>query len=214
MIIVIDGPAGSGKSSTARAIAEQTGIQFLDSGAFYRAITLIYIDVNCDRAAFFDALKTYDVTFQFKNEIFHVFLNGNEVTELLREQRISEMVSEVATINEAREFVNTHLREVVKSGDFIADGRDLGTAVFPDADYKFYFVADIRERARRRFKEMTQAGLDADLNQIIANINERDHKDSSREIAPLRKADDAIEVDTGKMTLEEQVQFVIDQVRY
>lgn len=214
MIIVIDGPAGSGKSSTARAIADKTGIHFLDSGAFYRAITVIYLNKGCDKAAFFDALNTCDISFSFQNEVFRVFLNQIEVTDKLRLPSVSERVSEVAAMPEAREFVNKQLRAFVRQGDFIADGRDLGTEVFPDADFKFYFTADVHERARRRVAELEQAGESVDFDQVLSNIIERDQIDSTREIAPLKKADDAIVIDTGSMTLEEQIQFVIDRVRH
>ncbi|MCC5926681.1 MAG: (d)CMP kinase [Bacteroidetes bacterium] len=213
MIVVIDGPAGSGKSSTARAVAERTGFTFLDSGAFYRAITLLYLRNHKNQELFFDQMKSCDLQVEFNDGRFSIRLNGETVTELIRDKEVSANVSTVAAMPQAREFVNTHLREFVKDGSFIADGRDLGTAVFPDADLKFFFDASVEKRAERRLNEMLLNGQQTDLEAVKLNIRERDHIDSTRKVAPLRKADDAIVVDTGLLTLEEQIQFVINTVK-
>jgi cytidylate kinase len=212
MIVVIDGPAGSGKSSTAKAIASRTGLNFLDSGAFYRAVTMIFLKCNSDRDQFFEVLNTNPLRFQFKDGEFSVFLNGTDISVDIRKQHITERVSEVAAIAEVRDYVNQELREFVQQGEFIADGRDLGTVVFPHADFKFFFVADAELRAQRRFDEMKAAGLQADLKTIHDNLIQRDTQDSSRDTAPLRKADDAVVVDTGLYTLEEQIQLVINHI--
>lgn len=213
MIIVIDGPAGSGKSSTARAVAERIGFTFLDSGAFYRALTLLYLQSDTNQTLFFDVMKSCSLHVEYDAGNFRVFLNDLEVTDKIRNKGVSENVSTVAAIPQVRTFVNEHLREFVKTGNYIADGRDLGTAVFPDADYKFYFDAGIKERAQRRLKEMLASGQVTDLSSVEENLRERDSIDSTREVAPLCKAEDAISVDTGKMTLEEQIQFVINTVK-
>lgn len=213
MIIVIDGPAGSGKSSTARAVAEQTGFTFLDSGAFYRSVTLLYLQNEKSQEKLFDVLKSCFLRVEFDNGVFRVYLNNEEVTDEIRHKRVSENVSTVAALPFVRTFVNEHLRDFVKSGNFIADGRDLGTAVFPEADFKFYFDASLSARAARRHKEMLATGISTDITSVEANLKERDHIDSTREVAPLCKADDAISVDTGTMTLEEQIQFVINTVK-
>jgi cytidylate kinase len=213
MMVVIDGPAGSGKSSTAKAVAQRTGFHFLDSGAFYRTVTLVYLDSGGSNEMFFDALKTVDVEVRFENETFRVFLNGTDVTSDIRQARVSANVSTVAAMPEARSWVNERLRDFVKTGDFIADGRDLGTAVFPQADLKFFFTADPSERARRRVAEMEFAGMKAAFNEVLANILERDRIDSSRQIAPLLQAEDAEVLDTGKMTLDEQVNHIIARIR-
>lgn len=213
MIVVIDGPAGSGKSSTAKAVAERCGLHYLDSGAFYRAVTLIYLNNGCQRESFFDALEHADVQVSYSNGIFSVAVDGTDVTRTIREQFVSEKVSEVAAMPQARDFVNKLLREFVKSGDFIADGRDLGTVVFPDAELKFYLTADIHKRAARRLLEMQQAGLEADLDEIVENLKSRDHLDSTREVAPLRKADDAIAIDTSSVSFDEQVKQIVDRIR-
>lgn len=213
MIVVIDGPAGSGKSSTAKAVAQRCGLHYLDSGAFYRAVTLIYLNNACQRDAFFDALELADVQVSYSDGVFSVAVDGADVTRTIREQFVSEKVSEVAAMPQARDFVNKLLRDFVKSGNFIADGRDLGTVVFPDADLKFYLTADIHKRASRRLLEMRHSGMDADLNEIVENLKSRDYLDSTREVAPLRKADDAIEIDTSSVSFDEQVQRIVDRIR-
>jgi CMP/dCMP kinase len=212
MIVVIDGPAGSGKSSTAKAVASRTGLNFLDSGAFYRAVTLIYMQCDYDRDQFFEVLITKPLRFEFKDGEFKVYQNGSDISLDIRKQQVTDRVSEVAEIAEVRDYVNHELREFVQKADFIADGRDLGTVVFPHADFKFFFVADSRLRAQRRYEEMLASGLDANLESIHNNLIQRDNRDSSRDTAPLRKADDAVEVDTGRFSLEEQIQLVIDHI--
>lgn len=212
MIIVIDGPAGSGKSSTAKAVAKRCGLHYLDSGAFYRAVTLVYLNTGCQKETFFDELEHADLSIRFEENEFKVFLNQEDVSRLIREQRVSERVSEVAAMTQARGFVNILLREFVKSGNFIADGRDLGTVVFPDADFKFFLTADIQKRARRRLLEMQQAGMDANFDEILENLKDRDLMDSTRVEAPLKKADDAISIDTSSVTFEEQVRQIVDRI--
>ena len=205
MIVVIDGPAGSGKSSTARAIAEQLQIQYLDSGALYRAATLLYIDANCNRDLFFERLKESNISFIFKEGIFQIFLECDDVSERIRSMKVSEKVSEVAAMPLVRAFVNALMNEVVKTDFYIADGRDLGTAVFPDATLKFFMVADLETRARRRLNEMNG---EVSLKEVMDNLASRDSKDSSREADPLKKADDAIEIDTSTFTFQEQVDHI------
>ncbi len=208
MIVVIDGPAGSGKSSTAKAVAANLQIQFLDSGALYRVATLLYLDVNKDLPQFFDTLKESEISFHFKNEKFHAYLNGRDVSDRIRSMEVSEHVSEVASNPDVRAYVNDLMREVVKSDIYIADGRDLGTAVFPDAALKFFMVADLETRAQRRYQEVKAQGKDVTLEDVKQNIAGRDEKDSNRDSDPLKKADDAVLVDTSEMTFEEQVAFI------
>ena len=213
MIVVIDGPAGSGKSSTAKAVAEQLGIQYLDSGALYRAATLVYIEANQDRDKFFDQLKSINISFHYTESFFHVSINEQDVSKEIRSMKVSENVSEVASMPEVRSFVNQLMNEAVQKSNFIADGRDLGTAVFPNAKMKFFMIADLETRAQRRLLELKDQGSDATLEQILQNIAERDQKDSSREADPLLKADDAIEIDTSSYKFEEQVDFISEKIR-
>jgi len=213
MIVVIDGPAGSGKSSTARAIAEQLQIQFLDSGALYRVATLVYLESLDNGTSFFDRLKESDISFYFKNKNFHSFLNGEEVSDEIREMKVSNAVSKVASDPMVRSHINKLMRAEVETGVYIADGRDLGTAVFPDAELKFFMVADLHERAKRRLAEMEAQGLDASLEEIKSNLEARDNADSSRASDPLKQADDAILINTSELSFEEQVSQIAERVR-
>lgn len=213
MIMVIDGPAGSGKSSTAKAVAAQLQIQFLDSGALYRVATLVYLTCQKDYQKFFEQLEESEISFYFKKKKFHVFLDGRDVSDEIRSMEVSENVSEVASNADVRMFVNELMREVVKHNDYIADGRDLGTAVFPDADLKFYMVADLETRAKRRLDEVRSSGKDVTLEEVKQNIAARDDKDSNRSSDPLKKANDAILVDTSKMTFREQVAFISSKIK-
>ncbi len=205
MIIVIDGPAGSGKSSTARAIADRLDIEYLDSGALYRTVTLIYLEVNRDKETFFHLLDQKKISFYYEDQKFHVAVDGQSVTDKIRTTEVTDTVSEVAAIPSVRSFVNDLMRDVVLDGIYIAEGRDLGTAVFPDAELKFFMSADLEERAKRRLKERKKDNPGLTLKEIKQSIAERDHKDSQRESDPLKIADDAIEIDTTNLTFEQQV---------
>lgn len=209
MIVVIDGPAGSGKSSTAKAVAAQLQIQFLDSGALYRVATMLFLSCNKDLPSFFEQLKESEISFHFKHKKFYAFLNDRNVSDEIRSMKVSEHVSEVASNPDVRAHVNDLMREVVKHDVYIADGRDLGTAVFPDAALKFFMVADLEIRAKRRFAEVkNQVGKTVTLEEVKRNIAQRDDKDSNRSSDPLKQADDAILVDTSAMTFEQQVAFI------
>jgi cytidylate kinase len=212
MIVVIDGPAGSGKSSTAKAVAEQTNIQYLDSGALYRAATLIFIESNQNRTTFFERLESINISFQYKEGYFNVSIDGRDVTKDIRTMLVSNSVSEVASLPEVRSFINGLMNAAILTGNFIADGRDLGTAVFPNADLKFFMIADLETRAKRRMIELKNQGSDVTLEQILLNILERDQKDSNRKADPLKKANDAIEIDTSTYKFEEQVNFISEKV--
>lgn len=214
MIIVIDGPAGSGKSSTAREIADRLNIQFLDSGALYRALTFLWIrNQKPGKAEFFEMLPDTDLKTEYKNQTFCVQANGEDITTDIRSHDVASHVSEVASWPEARAFVNKYMRNLVKKNAYIADGRDLGTAVFPDASLKFYMDASIEERARRRYAEMNSSDSGVTLNDVKANLRSRDHADQNRKADPLKKAEDAIVIDTTGKTFEEQVQEMIRIIR-
>jgi CMP/dCMP kinase len=206
MIIVIDGPAGSGKSSTAKALSDRLNIHFLDSGALYRAITYFWIQHGKpDNDTFFTLLPGIDLNADFESHTFSVYLNGENISEEIRSPEVSDNVSHVASLPEVRKRVNGFMRNLVKKGTFIADGRDLGTAVFPDADLKFYMDASISERAKRRYAEIRSKHKDVTLADVIENLEKRDHLDQNRAADPLVKADDALVVDTTGKTFEEQV---------
>lgn len=205
MIVVIDGPAGSGKSSTARAVADRLGIEYLDSGALYRAVTIVYLEAGKDSETFFKLLDKQTISFDYADKIFHVFVDSRDVTKQLRSEKVSNLVSQVASMPEVRSYINNLMRTAVEDGNYIAEGRDLGTVVFPDADLKFYMSADVDERARRRFEELQEQESPITLEEVRRNILMRDRKDSQRKADPLRKAEDAIEINTTDLTFEQQV---------
>lgn len=213
MIVVIDGPAGSGKSSTARAVADQLQIEYLDSGALYRTATLIYIEAGRDTEKFFRLLNQKEISFLYENQQFYVEVDGKSVTDEIRSPEVAGCVSKVAAMPRVRAFVNNLMRSVVLDGVYIAEGRDLGTAVFPDADLKFYMSADLNERARRRYAERKKDNPGLTFEEVKQNIVERDRKDSQRKADPLKKADDAIEIDTTSLTFEQQVNQICSKVK-
>lgn len=212
MIIVIDGPAGAGKSSTAKAVAKKLGIQYLDSGALYRALTIIYQESGKDAGVFFNTLYDQQISFAYTDETFRVWLNGKDITGRLRSAEVASDVSTVASMPKSRNYVNNLMRETVGEGEYIAEGRDLGSAVFPDADLKFYMSADVSERALRRYDELVASGVETSLREVKQNILDRDLKDSKRRADPLKKADDAIEIDTTNLNFEQQVEQICYEI--
>jgi cytidylate kinase len=213
MILVIDGPAGSGKSSTARAVADRLQIEYLDSGALYRTVTLIYLEADRDEDTFFRLLNQKKISFCYSDQTFHVTVDGRSVTDDIRTPQVADYVSEVAAMPRVRTFVNNLMQEVVSGGVYIAEGRDLGTAVFPDAELKFYMSANLEERAQRRFKERQKEYPNLTLEEVKENIRQRDQQDSKRDSDPLKKADDAIEIDTTNLTFEQQVNQISSKVK-
>ena len=212
MIIVIDGPAGSGKSSTARAIADRLDIEYLDSGALYRTVTLIYLEVNRGKETFFHLLDQKKISFYYEDQKFHVAVDGQSVTDKIRTTEVTGAVSEVAALPRVRSFVNNLMRDVVLDGIYIAEGRDLGTAVFPDAELKFYMSADLEERGKRRLKEKKNDNPGLTMKEVKQNIAERDLKESKRQADPWKKADDAIVIDTTNLTFEQQVDKICSEI--
>lgn len=214
MIIVIDGPAGSGKSSTARTIARELGIQFLDSGALYRALTYVWLESGkVKMETFFDMLSDITLKTRYIDEKFYVEVNSNDITDEIRKQYVANHVSEVASVPEIRKFVNRYMRNLVKTDLFIADGRDLGTAVFPNAELKFYMDASLEERSQRRYKEMMDKDSTITLKDVEENLANRDYQDKNRGTDPLEMAEDAILIDTTGLTFEEQTSEIIEIIR-
>jgi len=214
MIIVIDGPAGSGKSSTAKALSKLLNIHFLDSGALYRAVTFYWIKKGKpDKNSFFDLLPDMNLDVDLAGNSFSVRLNGTDISDNIRSSKVADHVSDIASLPEVRASVNAFMHNLVKEDTFIADGRDLGTAVFPDADLKFYMDASIEERADRRYREMKASGHTVTRESVINNLKERDHKDQNRAADPLKKADDAVVIDTTGKTFEEQVAEMASIIR-
>lgn len=212
MIIAIDGPAASGKSSTARAVASELGFHHLDSGAFYRAVTLAAmrrgIPVGAWVALDGAALEGFDVAATPADGGFRIRVAGVDVSADIRSQEVDAHVSAMARVPVVRDWLLDSLRAAARNTSLVADGRDIGTVVFPDAELKIFLVADPATRARRRLLQSGQVPDGAMLAAEIARIEARDLVDSSRGAAPLRQADDAIRVDTSDLTLAEQVAVI------
>jgi len=214
MVIAIDGPSGSGKTSTSRYLAEKMNFYYCDSGSLYRAITYHLINIKADlddEESLRKILSTLAVDYNVENNI--ISLNEENVTNYLRSDIVTKHVSKISSVKIVRDFLITSQRELAKYNDIIVDGRDIGTTVFPDADYKFYIDADIKIRARRRFDELSKKGGEHSYNQVLEMIEKRDSYDLSREHSPLKKAADAVYIDTTKLTLEQQVDKIIDSIK-
>jgi cytidylate kinase len=222
-VIAIDGPAGTGKSSATKRLAEALGFVHVDTGALYRSIAYLLLErkrKSGEEPSADDASKlARAVHLEFKrilgkNPANRVFANGQDVTEFIRTPEVSMMASQVSAIPEVRAALLGLQRRMGCAGHSILEGRDIGTVIFPDADVKFFLTASVEERAKRRLAELEASGADApSFEEVKAQIAARDKGDSSRAVAPLKKAPDAIELDTSKMTLDEVVSWMEKRVR-
>lgn len=221
IIIAVDGHSSCGKSTVAKAVARKLGIAYIDTGAMYRAVTLYAIRHGLAKEGYIDAegiagaLSDMDITFSFDKEMGRntTYLNGENVEDEIRGMAVSGLVSPVSAIPAVRAKLTDWQREMGRNQSVIMDGRDIGTTVFPDADLKIFMTARPEVRARRRYDELTAKGQEANLAEILRNVEERDRQDSTRAVSPLRKADDAIILDNSDMTREEQFDFVIERVK-
>lgn len=212
MIIAVDGPAGAGKSTISKLIAKKLNINYIDTGAMYRAVTYKCLSEGVDvknEAAVIEVAKRTDIDFRDNN----IYLESKVVNEEIRTREVSANVSDVAKIKEVRYLMVDVQREIGTRNDVILDGRDIGSYVFPNADYKFFLVATPEERGRRRYKELCEKGFEGTLEEIIKDIEKRDEIDSNREFAPLKKADDAIEIDTTGLGIDEVVEAVVSKIK-
>lgn len=210
--IAMDGPAGSGKSTVARRIAEKLGLLYLDSGAMYRAVTLLAIQEGLEPNSpkLIDRVKTCHIEFTDNGKT--ILLNTENVSVQIRTPAVNRWVADVAKIPEIRCEIVKHQQRIGAAGNIVAEGRDLTTIVFPDADFKFYLDASVTERARRRLAELQTQDVDITLTAVETEIRERDEKDITRSHSPLRAADDAIIVDTTNKTIEEVVDFIVEHI--
>lgn len=215
LVIAIDGPAASGKSTTARLVAERLNYLHVDTGAMYRAVALKVLrqQIDVEEGERIEALMpTTRVALIVRGGSVRVMLDGEDVTDAIRTPEVSKAVSPVSSYPGVRRAMVREQRLLGSGGGIVMDGRDIGTVVFPDAELKFYMVAGIEARARRRQKELAEKGTVLPLDAVVGDIQERDARDAGRAEAPLRRADDAIDIDTSAMTIEQQVRFVLDTV--
>ena len=211
MIVAIDGPAGSGKGTVTKLIAKRMGLINLDTGATYRCVALETIRRGLtleEKQKIIDLVDDLDIEFEYENDDIKVFLNGEDVTSEIRNMEVTKIVSQVSSIVAVRLKMVELQRRMAKGKDVIMEGRDIGTYVFPNADVKIYLDADIEERAKRRFKENQEKGIDSSYEEVLENIKLRDENDKNKEIGSLKIADDAIIVDSSKLTIEEMTNKV------
>lgn len=215
LVIAVDGFSSTGKSTFAKAIAGKLGLLYVDSGAMYRAVTLWAIENEAidegipDESKIISNLDSLEISFRKKDQNSHLYLNGEDREEDIRSMEVSAMVSPVSKIPGVRKKLVELQRKMSENRSVIMDGRDIGTVVFPNADIKIFMTADPEIRAVRRYKELKEKGKKADLKKVVHNINERDHIDQTREVSPLRKADDAVTLDNSHMTPEEQMEWFL-----
>lgn len=217
MIIAIDGPAGAGKSTIAKLIAHKLGFLYIDTGAMYRAITLKAIEENIDindtaRLVAIAASSRIGLVVNSDGSL-KVLLDGRDVSQAIRKPGITKLVSDIAKIKEIRQILVKIQRSLGHKANAVLDGRDIGTVVFPDADKKFYLDAAQNERVKRRYKELVGQGQEVSEQEVEEDLTNRDRIDSTRECAPLKKADDAIYIDTSRMAIDQVVNEVFRQIK-
>ncbi|MBR5473042.1 MAG: (d)CMP kinase [Clostridia bacterium] len=210
--IALDGPAGAGKSTIAKGAAKELGFIYVDTGALYRTVGLKFLregyttELNCDIEA---VLKTIEVDIKFIDGTQHVFLNGEDVSDLIRTPEASMMASAVSAKPPVRAFLLEMQRKLARENNVLMDGRDIATVVLPNATLKFFVTASVEERANRRYKELIEKGMDVNYDDIYNDIETRDYNDSHREIAPLKPAEDSIIFDTTGNTLQESIDAIM-----
>lgn len=217
LVVAIDGYSSCGKSTLAKALAKKLGFIYIDSGAMYRAVTLYFIRNHVDMTdteAVKDALQHIELNFHSRDYQSHITLNGEEVSDEIRQMPVSENVSEVAANKFVRKDMVKQQQRMGKSKNIVMDGRDIGTTVFPDAQVKFFMTADPKIRAERRFKELQSKGdLTTTMEDVFENIAHRDYLDTTRAESPLTRAEDAVILDNTEITEQEQLDFAIEQVK-
>ena len=216
MNVAIDGPAGAGKSTVAKLVAETLNYIYIDTGAMYRALTYKALNDNInldDQLALKNTLDELEIKFENRQKRQLIYVNGVDVTEDIRTARVTNHVSILATHKDIRLEMVKRQQQLAENGGTVMDGRDIGTHVIPDAEVKIYLTASVDERAKRRHDENIDKGQSSNLQKIKEDIQERDQRDMEREVAPLKKAKDAIELDTSFMSIEEVVQSILTMVK-
>lgn len=214
--IAIDGPAGAGKSTIAKMVSKKLNCIYVDTGAMYRAVALFFIEngiASDDEKRIAKEIENIHVDIQFEAGDQKVLLNGKDVTEEIRAERVGNWASEISKYTVVREYLVKMQREIAAKQDVVMDGRDIGTVVLPQANVKIYLTASSKVRAMRRYNELTQKGVFCDIHDIEQGIMERDAQDMNREISPLRQAKDAILIDSSNMTIDEVVEKIVSLAR-
>ncbi|OFO44085.1 cytidylate kinase [Anaerococcus sp. HMSC075B03] len=206
-IIALDGPSGSGKSTIANILAKKLKISYLNTGSMYRAVTLFFLENNIKKSDKIDIDLLRKINIDIKGD--KVFLNEKDVSDKIRNKEVTENVSWVSSISLVRKYLVDMQRKISQNKSIILDGRDIGTVVFPNAKYKFFLVASSEVRAKRRYE---QNEIDKPLEEIQKDIEKRDYLDSHREISPLKKAEDAIEIDSSNLTIDETIEEIINKM--
>ncbi|CAI2673983.1 cmk Cytidylate kinase [Apilactobacillus apinorum] len=213
--VAIDGPASAGKSTVAKLVATRFSYIYCDTGAMYRSTTLKAIRNNLpldDEQVILNMLNDTEITFEPGEKQQKVFLDGKEVTNDIRQEDVTNNVSTVASLGAVRAELVERQQEIAAKGGIVMDGRDIGTTVLPNAEVKIFLIASVEERADRRFKDNEEKGIHVPLEQLKKEIEERDYKDSHREVSPLTKADDAIEINTTSMSIDQVVDAISDEI--
>ena len=209
--VAIDGPAGAGKSTIAKLVAKEKGYIYVDTGAMYRGLAIHFLKKGIrpeDKDAVADACRDAEVTIGYEDGVQQLYLNGENITPLLRTEEVGNMASKTSALPEVRKKLLELQRSLAGEKDVIMDGRDIGTNILPDADVKIYLTASVATRAKRRYDELKAKGISCDLESISRDIEERDNRDMTREIAPLKQAEDAIRIDSSDMTIPEVVKKI------
>ena len=214
IIIAIDGPAASGKSTLAKYLADKLSFLYVDTGAMYRAITYYALEKNIveDEHAVIEAVRNINLKLDYSNGITKVLIDGDNVTNNIRTPRVNAKVSDISRIKDVRTELVKLQQKFGENDNLIVEGRDTTTVVFPNADLKIFLTADVSERARRRHLEFIERGVEISLDEVEKSISNRDKIDSGREVSPLIKAEDAIEVDTTNLTIEEEIERIVKRV--